>query len=67
MGAGGAIYAAGTSNVTVSNVAYSNSALASAGAQVFFMPNWSFEAKFEGEFAKIAQTYGGSGTLRYAW
>ena len=67
MGAGGAIYAAGTSNVTVSNVAYSNLALASAGAQVFFMPNCSFEAKFEGEFAKTAQTYGGSGTLRYAW
>jgi hypothetical protein len=44
-----------------------NSALASAGAQVFFRPNWSFEAKFEGEFAKTAQTYGGSGTLRYVW
>jgi hypothetical protein len=67
MGAGGAIHAAGTSNVTVSNVAYSNSALASAGAQVFFMPNCSFEAKFEGEFVKTAQTYGGSGTPRYAW
>ena len=44
-----------------------DSVLASAGAQVFFRPNWSFEAKFEGEFAKTAQTYGGSGTLRYVW
>jgi uncharacterized protein with beta-barrel porin domain len=44
-----------------------NSTLASAGAQVFFRPNWSFEAKFDGEFAKTAQTYGGSGTLRYVW
>jgi uncharacterized protein with beta-barrel porin domain len=44
-----------------------NSALTSAGAQVFFRPNWSLEAKFEGEFAKTAQTYGASGTLRYVW
>jgi uncharacterized protein with beta-barrel porin domain len=44
-----------------------DSALTSAGAQLFFTPNWSFLAKFDGEFASGAQTYAGSGTLRYAW
>ncbi len=44
-----------------------NSALASAGAQLWFTPNWSFIAKFDGEFAQSAQTYAGSGTLRYSW
>ena len=42
-----------------------NSALASAGAQLFFTPNCSFLAKFDGEFAKGSQTYAGSGTLKY--
>jgi len=44
-----------------------NSALASAGAQLFFTPNWSIEAKFDGEFASTAQTYAGTGTLKYSW
>ena len=44
-----------------------DSALASAGAQLWFTPNWSFIAKFDGEFAQSAQTYAGSGTLRYSW
>jgi hypothetical protein len=44
-----------------------NSALTSAGAQLFFTPNWSFLAKFGGEFASGSQTYAGSGTLRYPW
>ena len=44
-----------------------NSALTSVGTQLFFTRNWSFEAKFEGEFASTAQTYSGSGTVRYAW
>ena len=44
-----------------------NSALTSAGAQLFFTPNWSLIAKFDGEFAQGAQTYGGSATLRYDW
>ncbi len=44
-----------------------NSALTSAGAQLFFTPNWSLLAKFDGEFARGSQTYGGSGTLRYTW
>jgi uncharacterized protein with beta-barrel porin domain len=44
-----------------------NSALTSASAQYFFTPSWSFTAKFDGEFASSAQTYAGSGTLRYQW
>jgi uncharacterized protein with beta-barrel porin domain len=44
-----------------------NSALTSAGAQLFFTPNWSFLAKFDGEFASGYQLYAGSGTLRYTW
>jgi uncharacterized protein with beta-barrel porin domain len=44
-----------------------DSALASAGAQFFFTPRWSFLAKFDGEFASGSQLYAGSGTLRYTW
>ena len=44
-----------------------NSALVSAGGQLFFTANWSVEAKFDGEFASSAQTYAGTGTLRYSW
>jgi autotransporter-associated beta strand protein len=44
-----------------------DSALTSAGAQLFFTPNWSFLATFDGEFASGYQLYAGSGTLRYTW
>jgi outer membrane autotransporter protein len=44
-----------------------NSALTSAGAQLFFTPNWSLLGKFDGEFAPGSQTYAGTGTLRYTW
>ncbi|MGA3307743.1 MAG: autotransporter domain-containing protein [Xanthobacteraceae bacterium] len=44
-----------------------NSALTSAGAELFLASNWSLIAKFDGEFAPGSQTYAGSGTLRYAW
>jgi uncharacterized protein with beta-barrel porin domain len=44
-----------------------DSALASASAQWFFTPNWSFIARFDGEFASGSQIYAGSGTLRYRW
>jgi uncharacterized protein with beta-barrel porin domain len=44
-----------------------NSALVSAGGQLFLTANWSFEGKFDGEFASSAQTYAGTGTLRYSW
>jgi uncharacterized protein with beta-barrel porin domain len=44
-----------------------DSALASLGAQFYFTPSLSLLAKFDGEFAPGAQTYAGSGTLRYTW
>jgi uncharacterized protein with beta-barrel porin domain len=44
-----------------------DSALISAGAQLFLAANWSLITKFDGEFASGSQTYAGSGTLRYSW
>ena len=44
-----------------------NSALTSAGAQLFLTPRWTLIAKFDGEFAPGSQTYAGTGTLRYTW
>ncbi|HMG79449.1 MAG TPA: autotransporter domain-containing protein [Xanthobacteraceae bacterium] len=44
-----------------------NSALATAAAELHMTKNWSLAAKFDGEFARNAQTYAGTGTLRYAW
>ena len=29
--------------------------------------NWTAIAKFDGEFGAGAQTYGGTGTLKYSW
>ena len=44
-----------------------DSALTTAGAQLFLSANWSLIAKFDSEFASGSQTYAGSGTLRYTW
>jgi uncharacterized protein with beta-barrel porin domain len=44
-----------------------DSALTTAGVQLFLSANWSLIAKFDGEFASGSQTYAGSGTLRYTW
>jgi uncharacterized protein with beta-barrel porin domain len=44
-----------------------DSALTSAGAEMFITPRLTMLVKFDGEFAPTSQTYGGSGTLRYAW
>jgi uncharacterized protein with beta-barrel porin domain len=44
-----------------------NSALMSAGAELFITPRLSLLTKFDGEFARGVQTYAGSGTLRYTW
>jgi autotransporter-associated beta strand protein len=44
-----------------------DSALSTAGAQLFLTPQWTLLAKFEGEFARSSQTYAGTGTLRYTW
>jgi outer membrane autotransporter protein len=44
-----------------------NSALTSAGAELYLTPRLTLLVKFDGEFAPGAQTYAGSGTLRYTW
>ena len=44
-----------------------DSALTTAGAELFFSTNWSLLAKFEGEFGNGSQTYAGTGTFRYTW
>ena len=44
-----------------------NSALASAGAELRLINGVSLLAKFDGEFANRAQTYAGTGTMRYVW
>jgi subtilase-type serine protease len=44
-----------------------DSALTSAGAEVYLTRRFSLLAKFEGEFAAGSQTYAGTGTLRYTW
>ncbi len=44
-----------------------NSALTSVGAELHLTPRWTLIGKFDGEFASSAQTYAGSGTVRYRW
>ena len=44
-----------------------NSALTSAGAELFLTPHWSVAGSFDGEFASASQTYAGTGTVRYSW
>jgi uncharacterized protein with beta-barrel porin domain len=44
-----------------------DSALTTAGAQLFLSANWSVIATFNGQFASGSQTYQGWGTLRYTW
>ena len=44
-----------------------DSALASAGAELHINGHWTALAKFDGEFAPTSQTYAGSGTLKYTW
>jgi uncharacterized protein with beta-barrel porin domain len=56
------------SSFTVTGAPIANdSALVTVGGQLFLAQNWSLLAKFDGEFAGNAQTYAGSGTLRYTW
>ena len=44
-----------------------DSALTTAMAEWHFRPRWSLTAKFDGEFAQGAQTYAGTGMLRFSW
>jgi uncharacterized protein with beta-barrel porin domain len=42
-------------------------ALVSAGAELRLAIGVSLLGKFDGEFANQSQTFGGTGTVRYAW
>src|SRR6516164_2430229 len=42
-------------------------ALVSAGGELRFANRWALLAKFDGEFASHASTYGGTGTIRYSF
>jgi YVTN family beta-propeller protein/autotransporter-associated beta strand protein len=44
-----------------------DSALASAGAELWFTSYCSFIAKLDGEFARGSRTYAATGTLRVSW
>ena len=55
-------------NFTVNGAAPpANSALGSLSGELHVTPHWSVLAKFDGEFATGAQTYAGTGTVRYTW
>jgi uncharacterized protein with beta-barrel porin domain len=44
-----------------------DSALATAGAELRLLGGVSLIGKFDGEFAGHANTYAGTGVLRYVW
>jgi uncharacterized protein with beta-barrel porin domain len=44
-----------------------NLALATAGAEWRWRDGWSIMAKFDGEFAKGSDSYGGTAQIRYSW
>jgi autotransporter-associated beta strand protein len=45
----------------------SDSALATASAEIGWLSGWSAAATFESEFSNVTNSYAGKGTLRYAW
>jgi len=45
----------------------SDSALATASAEMKWMNGWSAAATFEGEFSNVTRSYAGKGTARYVW
>jgi autotransporter-associated beta strand protein len=45
----------------------SDSALATASAELKWINGWSAAATFEGEFSDVTRSYAGKGVVRYAW
>jgi autotransporter-associated beta strand protein len=45
----------------------SDSALATASAEMTWMNGWSAGATFEGEFSAVTNSYAGKGVVRYTW
>jgi uncharacterized protein with beta-barrel porin domain len=65
---GAAFQALPGSSFTVNGAAPpANSELGSAAADLHINANWTATVKFDGQFASTAQTYAGTGTLRYTW
>jgi outer membrane autotransporter protein len=57
----------GTSFIVNGAAPPKDSVLTTAGAELRMTANWSLLGKFDGEFGNGAQTYAGTGTLRYSW
>jgi outer membrane autotransporter protein len=57
----------GASFVVNGAPAPTDSALTSVSADLKITAAWSLQAKFDGELARNAQTYAGTGTVRYKW
>jgi outer membrane autotransporter protein len=57
----------GTSFIVNGAAPPKDSVLTTASAELRMTTNWSLLGKFDGEFGKGAQTYAGTGTLRYSW
>jgi outer membrane autotransporter protein len=56
------------SNFTVNGAAPAkDGALVTAAAEYRANQRWSMLAKFDGEFSRTTNIYGGTGTVRYAW
>jgi hypothetical protein len=45
----------------------SDSALATASAEIKWLNGWSTSTTFEGEFSNVTRSYAGKGVVRYAW
>jgi uncharacterized protein with beta-barrel porin domain len=57
----------GTSFIVNGATPAKNSALVSEGVELRLASGVTLLAKFDGEFASHAQTYGGTGTVRCTW
>jgi autotransporter-associated beta strand protein len=57
----------GSSFIVNGAVPAQDAALVSAGTELRLANGMSLLAKFDGEFASHSSSYGGTGTLRYAW
>ena len=58
---------AGASFVVNGAAQASESALATASAEMKWINGWSVAATFEGEFSEVTSSYAGKGVVRYAW
>jgi uncharacterized protein with beta-barrel porin domain len=57
----------GASFVVSGAVQASDSALATASAELKWLTGWSAAATFDREFSSVTRSYAGKGLVRYAW